>query len=65
MHQFVFPSGTGPVDDVREDSPEHIYHQIGTSEVIRVSKKKTSLSPKRPSGNSVPEHHGKFDDFFV
>ena len=27
-------------DDGREDSPEHIYHQIGTSEVIRVSKNK-------------------------
>ena len=48
--------GTGPVDDNREDSPEHIYHQIGTNEVIRVSKKKSSsASPKRSSNKSVPE----------
>ena len=32
----------GEDDDDREDSPEHIYHQIGTSEVIRVKK---SASP--------------------
>ena len=41
----------------REDSPEHIYHQIGTDEVVRVSKlsKTNSQSPGKninPSDNS-------------
>lgn len=31
----------------REDSPEHIYHQIGTSEVIRVSKSSPLRSTER------------------
>lgn len=31
----------------REDSPEHIYHQIGTDEVLRVSKARSSRSPER------------------
>ena len=36
----------------REDSPEHIYHQIGTDEVVRVSKlsKTNSQSPGK-NGN--------------
>ena len=41
----------------REDSPEHIYHQIGTDEVVRVSKSKSkntnnSQSPASGGGQA-------------
>ena len=41
----------GEDDDDREDSPEHIYHQIGTNEVIRVKKTQASQQrqPRLPS----------------
>ncbi len=43
----------GEDNGLREDSPEHIYHQIGTSEVIRVSKKRSpSPSQRRPRVSS-------------
>ena len=41
----------------REDSPEHIYHQIGTDELVRVSKlpKSSSQSP----GKCTPSESDK------
>ena len=38
----------------REDSPEHIYHQIGTDEVVRVSKlpKNTNSQNSSPGGQA-------------
>ena len=38
----------------REDSPEHIYHQIGTDEVVRVSKSK----PKNTNNSQSPASGG-------
>ena len=45
----VHNDADGEDDDDREDSPEHIYHQIGTTEVIRVKKQDTeSAKPRQP-----------------
>ena len=62
MYQYFFPceiaaashDADGEDNADREDSPEHIYHQIGTDEVVRVSKSK----PKNTNNSQSPASGG-------